>query len=227
VFNVRLGWWMRNTRTEASDWRPDGPPWGCLYYLAELFGQANDRRNHVYLSDGGHFENLAVYELLRRRCAYIVCVDGEEDHGFTFDGLAGLVRKARVDFGIEIDIKTSRIRPPKPGQTSTSHHAMGDVHYPARGAEKAFVGKLIYLKASVTGDEPADVRTYAATHTAFPHQSTADQFFSESQFESYRRLGLHVAENVFGIPGPGPRGTVENLFAAAAHQGQKALQKTA
>jgi hypothetical protein len=53
------------------------------------------------------------------------------------------------------------------------------------------------LKSSLTGNEPADVLEYQSENPAFPHQSTGDQFFSESQFESYRRLGLHVLREAF------------------------------
>jgi hypothetical protein len=56
---------------------------------------------------------------------------------------------------------------------------------------------LIYIKPSLTGDEPADVLHYAASHPSFPHETTANQFYTESQFESYRALGQHIAESVF------------------------------
>jgi hypothetical protein len=73
---------------------------------------------------------------------------------------------------------------------------IGDITY--ADGEK---GTLLYLKASVTGDEPADVLEYAARETTFPHHSTmTDQFFDESQFESYRKLGFHVARTAFASP---------------------------
>ncbi len=59
-------------------------------------------------------------------------------------------------------------------------------------------GTLLYIKPSLSGDEPSDVRNYVIDHATFPHESTANQFFSESQFESYRELGEHIAHNVFG-----------------------------
>ena len=74
--------------------------------------------------------------------------------------------------------------------------------YPrSRHAEEKLLGVVHLSESSLTGDEPADVLEYHAHSTEFPHQSTADQFFSESQFESYRRLGLHVLRSAFeGIP---------------------------
>jgi hypothetical protein len=71
--------------------------------------------------------------------------------------------------------------------------AVGTINYPGEGC-----GTLVYVKASLTGpDEPADVREYAGSHNEFPHQTTADQFFDESQFESYRALGQHIADRTF------------------------------
>ena len=59
------------------------------------------------------------------------------------------------------------------------------------------VGYLVYLKNSLTGDEPAPVLNYKATNPTFPHETTADQFFDDAQFESYRALGVHIAEHAF------------------------------
>src|SRR5205807_4059036 len=99
VLNVRLGWWMGNPRHDVS-WRRSGPRHGLMYLVRELFGMADDRQRHVYLSDGGHFENLGIYELVRRRCSVIIACDAEEDHAFAFDGLGGVIRKCFVDFGV-------------------------------------------------------------------------------------------------------------------------------
>lgn len=194
MFNVRLGWWFRNTAAAGGDhWLPQGPGFGTPHILAELFARAGDQSRYVYLSDGGHFENLGVYELLRRRCRFIIACDGEQDGDFTFSGLGGLVRKARADFGIEIEIDPSAIATRNLEGKSAAHVAVGTIRYPEQG----LTATLVYLKASVTGDEPADIRQFQSDHREFPHQNTGDQFFSESQFESYRRLGYHVAEMAF------------------------------
>jgi hypothetical protein len=83
---------------------------------------------------------------------------------------------------------------------SGNHCAIGRIYYGAvdPGAEP---GTLIYIKASMNGNEPADVKQYAALDKRFPHQPTSDQFFDESQFESYRRLGQHIIEEICGAAG--------------------------
>ncbi len=196
VFNVRLGSWIGNPRHRRC-WTRSGPILGLGYLLVELIGAANNKSSYVYLSDGGHFENLGIYELVRRRCRYIVACDAGQDATFSFDDLGNAVRKCRSDFGVEIEIDLSSIRPRAGAESGSralngAHCAVGTIHYP-----DACRGTLIYIKASLTGDEPADVQEYAALHPEFPHQSTADQFFDESQFESYRRLGYHIGRSVF------------------------------
>jgi hypothetical protein len=199
VFNVRLGWWLGNPSREK--WQRTGPLMGLLYLVTELLGFANNRRKYVYLSDGGHFDNMGLYELVRRRCRFIVVCDGEEDHAYTFGGIGSAIRQCRADFGVEIEIDFDALRP-KEGKRSRAHCAIGKIYYPAasRGCAaslRPMTGTLVYLKATLTGDEPADVLEFAARAREFPHQSTADQFFDESQFESYRRLGYHVGKRTF------------------------------
>ena len=166
------------------------------------------------LSDGGHFDNLGLYELVRRRCRYIIIGDGEQDGALTFGSLGGAIRKCRADFGVEIEIDPTPIRLKADGRSKT-HCVVGTITYPeidpraadddedqaagggpsdarlSRRTSRAR-GWILYLKSSLTGNEPADVIEYQSRNPDFPHQSTGDQFFSESQFESYRRLGLHV-----------------------------------
>jgi predicted acylesterase/phospholipase RssA len=193
VFNARLGWWMQNPAW--PDWTAAGPDrWGLV--LHELLGQTNEKGKYVYLSDGGHFENLGVYELVRRRCRFIVACDAGADPDYEFFDLGDLVRKCRNDFGIRIDLDVSPIRPQEPGPRSRWHCAVGTVRYDDVDPD-AVPGLLVYLKTSLTGDEPSDVLAYADQYASFPHQTTVDQFFTESQFESYRALGFHVAQEVF------------------------------
>ena len=195
MFNARLGWWMGNPR-DKYNWLRSTPRRGLLYLLNELLGLTNDRSHFVNLSDGGHFENLGIYELVRRQCRYIVACDAEEDTALTFNGLGNAIRKCRMDFGAEITVRATRIQPPAGAVHSTLHCVVGDIKYP-----NGEVGTLLYLKASVTGDEPADVLEYQSRQPSFPHHSTiADQFFDESQFESYRKLGAHIAQVAFAVP---------------------------
>jgi hypothetical protein len=197
LFCVRMGWWVGNTRRHLPSTQP-GPSHSLLALLAELFAFTDARSNFVNLSDGGHFENLALYELVRRRCRYIIAGDGEEDGRYTFESLGGAIRKCRTDFGAEITINPRPIHPID--GLSKRHCVVGRIRY---AGETEPTGWLLYLKSSLTGDEPQDVAQYKSSYPEFPQQPTANQFFTESQFESYRKLGLHIWESaVEGLPVP-------------------------
>ena len=193
IFNARLGWWVPHP---AQDQYWATAPTGFLsfftYLVYELFGMATPGKPFVYLSDGGHFENLGVYELVRRRCRFIIAVDGEQDGNYTFHALGTAIRRCRVDFGAQIEINVEAIRPPAADKPSKAHCAVGHIRY-----DDGTQGTLLYIKSSLTGDEDTDISQYAHGEPLFPHESTADQFFSESQFESYRKLGVHAAESAF------------------------------
>ncbi|MCC6534705.1 MAG: patatin-like phospholipase family protein [Burkholderiales bacterium] len=194
VFSVRLGSWFQNPR-RPDVWRKPGPAHSLVPLLSELFGMSNDHRRFVYLSDGGHFENLGIYELVRRRCRFIICCDASCDPNSTFEDLGNAIRKCRIDLGVDIEIDVSAIRPRGDTGLSKHHCALGLLRYD-RIHPHAGVGYLLYIKASMCGTEPQDVVQYRSEHPEFPHQTTADQFFDEPQFESYRRLGLHVGDIV-------------------------------
>lgn len=210
VFNVRLGWWLRNPRYDAS-WTLARKRLSLRELTSELLGLTTDERDFVYLSDGGHFENLGVYELVRRRCPFIIVSDAGQDGGHTFDDLGNAVEKCRADFGIDIEIDVAELRPV--GLSSRSHCAVGTIHYEQADRTRA-PGTILYLKSSLTGDEPTDVLRYAALHPEFPHQSTSDQFFDESQFEGYRALGYHIGHEVFAAvrARPGAAMTPAEMF---------------
>jgi hypothetical protein len=204
-FNVRMGFWAGNPRNNNT-WTNPGPRVGLGQLLCELFGLTNDNARYVYLSDGAHFENLGIYELVKRRCKYIVSVDAGADPNYAFEDLGNAIRKCREDIGVEIEIDTTPLVPKGEAASgdkssggpklSAQHCVFGTIDY--RTADpQGEKGVLIYIKASLTGDEPADVLNYQTAHTVFPHESTADQWFSESQFESYRRLGQHAVESLF------------------------------
>jgi len=194
VFNVRLGWWLQNTRYRDV-WRKPGPRLGIKHLIRELAGASDAKSKFIYLSDGGHFENLGLYELVRRRCRFIVVCDAGMDDTYSFEDLGNAVRKCRIDFGVGIDIDTSAIAPKGDDKRSLYHCTMGVIRYDQADSD-ALPGFLLYIKPTLTGNEPADVRHYVATHPDFPHESTADQWFGESQFESYRSLGYHIAKTV-------------------------------
>lgn len=193
VFNVRLGRWCPNPGKPGAALQAMSPPQGWVYLLNELLGRTNARSDFVYLSDGGHFENLGLYELLRRECRLIVISDAGQDEQMTFEDLGNAIRKCRIDLGAEIHIDVDAIRRDPATGLSRSAFAVGYIRY-ASGAN----GHLLYLKPCLQGQgmEPVDVLQYRAEHPAFPHQSTLNQWFDESQFESYRKLGLCIGEQV-------------------------------
>ncbi len=195
VFDVRLGWWLGNPATKK--YCRSAPRIALYCLMRELFGLTNHRSNFVYLSDGGHFENLGVYELVRRRCRYIIACDADQDSGLGFGDLGNLIRKCRTDMGIDIEIDMDSIRRQSSG-FSKWHCAIGTIRYDTL-SEGATPGTLVYIKSSLTADEASDVLSYHEQEPAFPHQSTADQWFDESQFESYRKLGYHVGRTTLEV----------------------------
>jgi hypothetical protein len=190
VFNVRLGQWLGNPRNRETSRRAT-PRMGLWCLMNELFGGTNDDAAYVYLSDGGHFDNMGLYELVKRRCGLIILCDAEADEKYTFLGLGNAIRKCRIDLGIDVDLDTSAIVPDKTSGLSKQHYAVGTIHYEYADIN-APAGTIIYFKASLTGNESSDVKNYTKAHDAFPHESTVNQWFSESQFESYRQLGYET-----------------------------------
>ncbi len=191
LFNVRLGWWFPNPGKTANG--AMSPHFSLRYLSAELFGGATDKSSFVMVSDGGHFENLAAYELIRRKCRVIVISDGECDDKYTFGGLGTLIRVCEVDFGCKIEVVVDNLRPGSgDGQWSKRRFAIGDITYADRTR-----GTLVYIKASMTGKEDTSVRQYKSSKPLFPHESTGDQFYGEDQFESYRHLGRDIGRGLF------------------------------
>jgi hypothetical protein len=174
----------RSSFGEQFRWRV--PPRALL---REVLGRLDETYRWVNVSDGGHIENLAGIELLRRRCRYVVIGDGEEDPGHRFNGLATLIRTARIDLGIHVEIDVDALRLDERG-LSARHWAVAKIHYPGESEP----GHLLYLKSSMTGDEDEVIREYRRGQPSFPHEPTADQSFDEAQFEAYRSLGQHIGE---------------------------------
>jgi len=251
--NIRLGYWWDSGIDPCKRPFRERQPWSQRLgahitrlfpvqsylldeYTARYHGPA---RQHWYLSNGGHFENMGGYELIRRRLRLIIIVDAEADPDYNFEGLAGLIRKARTDFGAEISFlnegeleqvlpaghrhcfstlerlrrgkwveenlppvkeekrKRQIIDPVDYGRYSLAHAAIARVSYDGKAQAESC---LIYLKPTVTGDEPPDVLQYHVANPCFPQQTTADQFFDEAQWESHRKLGEHIAGEVFQVP---------------------------
>jgi hypothetical protein len=190
--NVRLGWWLGNPHDNDTSPR-EGPLFSFVPIVNEMFGLTTDTGKYVYLSDGGHFENLGIYEMVRRRCRYIVVSDAGCDPECQLEDLGNAVRKAWIDLGVAIRFHGIDVTTRKPEPVDGVYCAIADIFYPETGAKP---GQLLYIKPGYHGTEPADVRSYAAMHPAFPHESTAEQWFSESQTEAYRVLGSHIVDLV-------------------------------
>jgi hypothetical protein len=210
IFNVRLGAWLGNTNAKGNKtYRRPGPRLALIPLFAEVFGLTNSRRRYVNLSDGGHFDNLGLYEVVLRRCHHVLVCDAGNDGSFAFEDLGNAIRKIRIDFGIPIEFKTKieilpneaegSDKPSRPGL----YCAIADIRYSAIDGNVPD-GHLIYIKPTLRGHIPKesggvvpyDIYSYARSSKDFPHESTVDQWFSESQFESYRALGSHIVEQL-------------------------------
>ena len=204
ALNLRLGLWIRHPAAAR-----EGPRrWPGLMLYREMLGLTSASgpvsgqgevprlMRDIHLSDGGHFENLALYELVRRHCRYILMSDCGADPTVAFDDLGNALRRVREDFGVDITLDVEPLRPGA-GGWSRQHIAAGTIHYSPTDR-----GILLYVKPALTGDEPPDVLQYKTRNTAFPHESTGDQFYDEAQWEAYRRLGLHAAESIFQFVPP-------------------------
>lgn len=186
LLNLRLGFWGSN---------PGNPVpfnWPANFFIPCPFFRMNEDHRYIQLTDGGHFENLALYELIRRRLKVIIVCDGGADPFFKFEDLGNLAEKVRVDFGTQLKIDTAPIIPKKSenpsDQTASQGHTIGKIIYPS-----GETGALIYLKTTFIEKLDQDVVAYKNSHPEFPDESTADQFFDEKQFEAYRQLGYQIA----------------------------------
>ncbi len=213
--NVRLGYWWR-----ARDHHDSLLPPLFRLLSNELLGWFRGTRSRYwYLTDGGHFENMGAYELIRRRVPLIIIIDGECDSDYTLQGFANLVRKARLDFACDIRVVgAAGVNGPcaDPLALLRGEVVDGWRRNGSRGlyAVGEFIDepeaeplRILYIKPAMCGDEPADIQHYRSEHNEFPQQTTLDQFFDEAQWESYRRLGLWTGESlhedlvgVFGFP---------------------------
>lgn len=192
LFNIRLGWWLGNTGLRGSEtWQSSTPYWSPAIFLAEALGQTTDERGYVNLSDGGHFDNLGLYEMVLRRCHLIVVSDAGADSAFSFSDFATAIHKIRVDFGISIEF--AKGSEPKTGRNC----AIGTIRYKDVDGPSAINGTIIYFKPTLDGNESIDLINYKKKNADFPHETTADQFFGETQFESYRSLGFHQIDSIF------------------------------
>lgn len=223
--NVRLGFWWPEQR------RPGDPPPsltparalpGLACLMRELLGRFGTR-DHWFLSDGGHSENTGVLTLLERGCRFILACDNGQDAGYMFGDLEILIRTARTDIGMEVEVVDStrfpksfapiaecfhngtpgdwREQARKPGATSFALLLKAsDIARRVNGVWKRRRGGeawIVWIKPARFEGLPADIATYADLNPDFPQQSTGNQFFDEAQWESYRRLGFEMGRRLF------------------------------
>jgi hypothetical protein len=222
--NVRLGtWWSSgygNDRSRTFERALKGLFKTQVFLFYELMGKFHGlHREWQYLSDGGHFENTGLYELLRpgRKVRLIVVCDDGCDPEYKFEDLANLVRLARIDHEVEVEVDDDIVKDAELGKVFAMPKQFADLAagkevpdgenkcavllnvFAAGDVERTTrLCRIVVLKPRVIAAAPADVHEYSATHAAFPQEPTMDQFFDQSQWESYRSLGLAIARRVFG-----------------------------
>ena len=193
LLNARLGAWLGNPGDAGErTWTLEGPRSAVSSLVKEALGLTNNTSAYVYLSDGGHFENLAIYEMILRRCRQIVVLDAGCDPAFTYEDLGNAMRKVRIDLNVPIEFEDQYMQPMREKKRRC---AVATIRYSAVDATWPD-GQLIYIKPMLLGTEPPDVEAYAADNPSFPHQGTGNQWFNESQTESYRMLGLHTLDEI-------------------------------
>ncbi len=197
LFNTRLGWWVGNPRFRKAC-RKNGPGYALLPALCELLSLTNEKRGFINLSDGGHFDNLGLYEMIRRRCRYIVVVDVGADQKYRASEFAMIVRKARIDMGAEIDLNKDHSFTDAKGKVK-GFYVEGTIKYSRWAEEPQETGRLLYIKpAVIAGKEgiPFDVSERKLSDANFPHDPTFDQLYTETKFEAYRALGYFLGKEI-------------------------------
>jgi hypothetical protein len=226
LFNARLGFWIanpsrlnRNAENRPNYWVP-----GLRQGL--LGSGLQENAGYLELTDGGHFDNTGVYELIRRRTRLIVLCEAGQDPDLSMDDLANLIEKVRVDFSVFIEFKDPALnvrglRPPAAqgrGQCERGY-AIGRVRYPKGSPTSPEFedGLIVYLQAVPIASMPTDVDSYWLRNLHFPNDTTADQFFDEDNLEAYRELGYAIASQFYGelksvVPGNGDLSKVADIL---------------
>ncbi|OZG74605.1 hypothetical protein BTA51_06325 [Hahella sp. CCB-MM4] len=185
LINARLGFWTRNPKSlHQHRWLPE---WYRFMFREMLGVGLSETEADIHLSDGGHFDNMGLYELIRRQCRYIIISDASADPNTTLSDLGRTIQRVQADFGAEVELD---IRPITDVDNQGRHkkpYALGSITY-----HDGTKGQLLYVKAVISNYPSADVYSYWRANPSFPDQSTVDQFFDEMQFDSYRRLGLDI-----------------------------------
>jgi hypothetical protein len=176
---VPVPWWRRLAGTIAAGWHEPG----AWYVWREAIGTTGSTRKFIYVSDGGHFENLGLVELIRRRCTHILCFDASLDTTGDALDIGRAIALARADLGAEIELDPTPTLTDGTGASPTMV-ASGRVRYP-----DGQVASLILTRAALTEKASWDLRSFAKRDRLFPNHSTRQQLFTDEQFQAYRSLG--------------------------------------
>jgi hypothetical protein len=193
-----------------------------FYLLCELLGLNRVNAKYLYVSDGGHYENLGLVELLRRGCTEIYCLDasGVGADGAEFESIGEAITLARSELGVEIkfageDVKKAGEKDedsPSPADMvpdEKTHFAKDDVvtaeikFPPTEEGKEGAVGSLVYVRNAMTETVPWDVRAHHQADPRFPNNSTVDQLYTDQKFEAYRVLGSRAAKRATEAMGVG------------------------
>jgi hypothetical protein len=202
----------RNADREARLWahvlrlRLDGKPTGALYYRlmqptvgllwAEAAGQLSYRDTWMYVTDGGHYDNLGLVEALRRGAQHIVVLDASGDKADTWFTLGGSIALARSDARVNITLDPTTMieggTKLAPGQV-VHPWAFGTFARPASGDGLPEQGDIWVCKLGWWTGAPWDVLAYAKDHSTYPCDSTLEQLYDAAEFEAYHQLGEATA----------------------------------
>jgi hypothetical protein len=197
LLNIRLGLWISNSREKR--YRRSIPTFIYPGLTSGIFRKGYSRdSSYIELTDGGHFENLALYELVRRKLAVILIVDGEADPKITLSSLVSAKKRIEEDHGAKLNFLMSMgperllLRPgegyPADVRYAKAPFIVGELSY-----SDGTTGALIYVKSTLIKEMDFSVAGYLAANPDFPHQTTVDQFFDSEQFDAYRMLGYENA----------------------------------
>jgi|GEM_PF-469274 len=215
ILNIRLGLWVTNpwklaqTTSSSRSRRARVPTYFRPGLTSGILGFGHHRKaRFLELSDGGHFENLGLYELVRRRLDLIIVVDAEQDKQINLSALVSSSNRIKEDFktvirflpgkGPEVFLgEETKDKYPHGLALAKSPFLVAEIDYPAKdgvgpakdGASPAKTGLLIYMKSTIVQGLDFATLGYRAINADFPHQTTVDQFFDPDQFQAYRDLG--------------------------------------
>jgi len=208
--NVRLGRWLPNPLSGRARRDVDGPayPWwwrwtqkrrafgsGYDEFLPELLGLNRADAARIYVSDGGHYDNLGLLPLLWARCSEIWCIDSEADEHGNSNQLQQAFRIAKEDLRVTVNMDLDCFRATSTGLLGASH-AVGWVRY-SDGA----VARLVVVKLGLTEGAPQDLLDRRSTDSPFPHHSTFRyQIYEADRMDAYRKLGAFNARRATGNP---------------------------